>query len=216
MKRLILSLLLIIYSVTAWCQYPHSHIQDLQHVAQVTLPDTPTVRHTKRGLVYSTTYDGVIYTTSASVINTSFGDIIRGTPLDSIYMGAVKGITKSTGGTLIYKKDIVVQGVKGMEFETGAVENGTNFYLFYRIFYFNDKLLMQGMWFRETVQRNDNRINTFFDTFKLTINPADVKQGTGIIVFTAVKYALIIILALAVIIALIVFLARRSHSKTQQ
>ncbi|HEX3386253.1 MAG TPA: hypothetical protein VHS53_13730 [Mucilaginibacter sp.] len=213
MKRLILSLLLITYSIASWCQYPDKHIQDLQQVARVTLPDSPVVRHTKRGLVYTVSYDGLIYTASGAVIKQGLGDIIQSDPLDSIYVSAINGIVRTTNGKLLYKKDITEQGLKGMEFETSSVDSLAKYNLFYRIFYFNDKLVIQGIWCPQDVQRTDDRINTFFNTFKLTIKPGDIRQGTSVIIFSAVKYALIIVLALAVIVALIVFLARRSNSK---
>jgi len=216
MKGLLLSSLLIICSVTAWCQYPHNHIQDLQRVAQVTLPDTPTTRHTKRGVVYTVTYDSLIYTASGASIKQGLGDVIENSPLDSIYLGAIKGIVRSTNGSLIYQRNIVEQGLKGMEFETSSGNSGANYHLFYRIFYFNDELVMQGMWCPANVQRNDSRIKIFFDTFKLKIKPGDIKQGTGVIIFTAVKYALIVVLILAAIVALIVFLTRRSNSRATQ
>jgi hypothetical protein len=216
MKRLLLSSIFIICSVTAWCQYPHSHIQDLQHVAQVTLPDTPIVRHTKRGLVYTVSYDSLVYTASSASIKQGLGEVIDNSPLDSVYKGAIKGIVRSTGGSLVYQRDIIEQGLKGMEFETTSGNSGGNYHLFYRIFYFNDELVMQGMWCPSNVQRNDSRIKTFFDTFKLKIKPGDIKQGTGVIILAAVKYALISVLILAAIVALIVFLARRSNSRTTQ
>jgi len=211
MKRLLLSSILIICSVTAWCQYPHNHIQELQRVAQVTLPDTPIVRHTKRGLVYTVSYDSLIYTASGASIKQGLGDVIDNAPLDSVYKGAIKGIVRSTNGSLIYQRDITDQGLKGMEFETSSGD----YHLFYRMFYFNDELVMQGMWCPSNVQRNDGRIKTFFDTFKLKIKPGDIKQGTGVIIFAAVKYALIAVLVLAAIVALIVFLNRRSKANLQ-
>src|ERR1700752_3793620 len=101
MKRLILSILLITYSAASWCQYPNNHIQDLQQIARVTLPVSPIARPTKRGLVFTVHYEGLVYTASGAVIKQGLGDIIQNQPLDSIYTSAIRGITRTTNGTLV-------------------------------------------------------------------------------------------------------------------
>lgn len=215
MKRLILSLLFAIHSLFAWCQYSHNYIQNIQQIARVTFPDTPKMSTTKSGVIYTLKYNGLVYATSFGVAN-GLGDFVNPRPLDSFYNDGIKGITQDTSAKLIYKKVIVAEGVKGLEFEciTNGINN--NSYLFSREFFFNQRMVVQMIWFPHAVQRNDNRINTFFNTFKLSIKPSEIQQGTSAIIFSAIKYALIVIMVLAVIIALIVFLVRRSNSKITQ
>jgi hypothetical protein len=211
MKRLIFSTLLILSSVAAWCQYPHQYIQDLQHVAQVTLPDSPVVDSLKTNILYRVVNDKVIYVAGCSRTVQSF----RGT-INLVYTDAINDMIDVTNGTIVYKKDITEQGLKGIEIETRAAKSDTNYNLFFRVFYFNDVLITQGMVFPKEVQRTDNRINNFFSTFKLVIKPKDIRQNTSVSTLTVLKYVLIIVLVLAIIVALIVFLVRRSNSKTTQ
>jgi hypothetical protein len=211
MKTLTVSLLLITYSLTSWCQYPRQYIQNLQHVAQVTFPGPPTVDSLTTNLSYRLVNEKVMYIASCSRTKQNFGGTIN-----SVYDGAINDMTDVTHGTIVYKKDITEQGLQGIEVETHSTDSSKDFYLFFRIFYFNDVEITQGMMFPKEVQRSDSRINLYFSTFKLLIKPNYIRQNTSVSALAVLKYALMILLVLAAIIAFIVFLTRRSYSKQKQ
>jgi len=86
--------------------------------------------------------------------------------------------------------------------------------VFYRSFYYNRKLINEGIWFKQETQRNDERLNAFFSTFKFTGKARQSSLWTDkALIIKGVKYASIIILIITLIVGSIIFIVRRSSTK---
>jgi hypothetical protein len=174
MKKLILFFLVLFYSITAFCQ--HSFKQNLKNVATIILPDTPKIEYTKRGTIYIVRKNRVIYISQVAQLNKNLEDFLTEHLADSIYEGFIKGSLKD-GGTLFYKKNIYVNGLHGIEFGYVKRYDSITSYRYHQSFYFNNILIANGFWSRDSLRSDNKEIKAFFSTFKLTIREVDVDQG---------------------------------------
>lgn len=94
-------------------------IQNLDSLCIVTFPDTPKVKSSGINTGYFISnkkerYIAMVQTFDKATIN-DFKD-----QLPSFYEGVIKGVleTSNTKGTLIYKKNIIMDGIQGIDLNT--------------------------------------------------------------------------------------------------
>jgi len=214
MKKILLALLTSILTIAAYGQHQPAYIQNIGGEAILFFPDTPRVSKVDNGLAYEANYDGILYAASTEKVKLGPFDVFYRNFRESFYRGVLIGFAKSIHGKILYKKDIVVDGVSGIEYEGKGTFDTTTYYIVYRSFYIDKKLVSQGMWFKEPVTQNDARMNAFFSTFKFIQKPNHNSVWSDkTLVIKGVKYALIIILLITLIVGSIIFIARRSSAK---
>ena len=215
MKKSILALLTSLLTIAVYGQHKPSYIQDIGGTAILFFPSPPRVSTVDQGLSYEANYNGILYAASSYNVKQGALDFLYTNFEDSFYRGVLIGFAKSIHGKILYKKDIVVGGVKGIEYEGRGILDTTTYYVFYRSFYINKKLISQGIWFTQPVPRNDERLNSFFSTFKYTgkINHSSPWTDKTLII-KGIKYAFIIILIITLIIGSIIFVVKRPAKKS--
>jgi hypothetical protein len=114
MKKTSFTLLIIFCALTAYCQ--HNFVINLKNVATITFPDTPKINKSSQDTVYTTVNNGAIYLAGAMDAQKSLKELLTKHVLDSMYNGVITGTLESSHGKLIYKKNIIVNNLEGMEF----------------------------------------------------------------------------------------------------
>ena len=93
--------------------------------------------------------------------------------ISSFYGGVIKGVigAVNTKGTLIYKKDIIIDGVQGMEFEYLSTLNPkVPDVRFQRCVFFNDKVYNLCHWvFTDSVKETEQNRMQFFNSFHINL-----------------------------------------------
>jgi hypothetical protein len=217
MKKLLLVLLTSFLSIAVHGQHKLNYVQNIGNTAVISFPDTPRVSTLDKGFSYDVNENGILYTASSYTVATGALNFLFKNAEDSFYQGVLIGFIKSIHGKILYKKDIVVDGIKGIEYEGRGTIDSTIYYMFYRSFYTNKKLVSHGVWFRRPVPRNDERINSFFSTFKFTGKADQTSllsgKGPGIKGFV---YAFAIVSIIIIIIGSIAFIFKKSQQKTKK
>jgi hypothetical protein len=214
MKKYILALFISVFTITAYGQRKLNYVQSIANEAIISFPDTPRITTRLTSVAYEVAYYDIIYSASSYGVQQGSVDFLYRNFSNSLYRQSIANFIKTIHGKLIYKKDITVDGVKGIEFECHGTLDTVGYYLFYRSFYYNKKLISEGMWFRQEAQRNDARLNAFFSTFKFTGKAKNSSPWSDkALVIKGVKYAFIIILIIALVVGSIIFIAKRLSTK---
>ena len=200
MKKFLIAFLTVFYSITAFCQ--HGYKQDLNHIATITFPDTPNVGHNQMVTIYGETYNGVVYFVKVTPLHKSSQDMLVNHFNDSVYTGIITGSLNSSKGKLLYKKNIKINSLNGIEFCYMVKVGSVNDYRYHQVFYFNNTLILYGYWTADSLHSNNKDLKAFFGTFKLTIKNDDIRQGNT----KVVSYKAGEIIRMFLIIALIVLL----------
>jgi hypothetical protein len=214
MKKALLCFLVLLYSITAFCQ--HLYKQNLNHVAQITFPDTPKMQHDNAGTFYSVTVDRNIYLAQVAIAKKSLRDLFTSHLNDSIYSGVIEGTLTASKGKLLYKRKITVNGLDGVEFSYRAKIKSLNYYRYHQAFYFNNTLVLYGYWTPDSLQSDNKAIKAFFGTFKVTLPDDEVRQDNVSDIAFRFGYVLGIFLIVSVIVLMgfgIVFIIKKFANK---
>ncbi|MBS1523275.1 MAG: hypothetical protein JST50_19910 [Bacteroidetes bacterium] len=215
MRKTILALLTSILTISAYGQHTLHYLQNIGNDAIIIFPDTPRITQGVTSISYEVDYYDMMYAANSSSVEGGSVDFLYRDFTNSLYRRSIAKFIKTIHGKLIYKKDIIVDGVKGIEFECHGNLDTAGYYIFYRFFYYNKRFITEGIWFKQEAQRNDERLNAFFSTFKF-IRKAEHNNSVWsnkTLVIKGVKYALIIILLITLIVGSIIFIARRLSAK---
>jgi hypothetical protein len=178
MKKSLLTLSLLFYSITVFCQLKYK--QDLKGIAQINFPDTPKVKVLADGVsVYVFNGDGIIYMAQVSPVGRSVKDMLTDSSLDSIYSYFVTGSLKGTKGKLLYKKNASIRKLDGVEFSYKANISGQNLTAYNQAVFLNDTLLNYVILSPDPMKKDDKKVRSFFDSFKLKISADDARQDGG-------------------------------------
>lgn len=215
MRKIILTLLTSILTIAAYCQHQPAYIQNIGGEAILFFPAAPRVSNVDNGLAYEADRDNILYSASVETVKLGPFEVFYKNFRESFYRGVLIGFAKSIHGKILYKKDVVVDEIKGIEYEGKGAFDTTTYYIVYRSFYIDKKLVSYGIWFKEPVTQNDARVNAFFSTFKFIRKTEHNNSvwSNKTLVIKGVKYALIIILLIALIVGSIIFIVRRSSAK---
>ena len=214
MRKAILALFTSFLTISAYGQHTLRYLQNIANNAIIIFPDTPRITKGVTSIGYEVDYNDMIYAASSYGVKEGSIDFFYRNFANSLYQQSIANFLKTIHGKLIYKKDVTVDGVKGVEFECHGNLDTTGYYLFYRFFYYDKKLITEGIWFKREAQRNDERLNAFFSTFKFTGKPRQSSPWADkALIIKGVKYASIIILIIILIVGSIIFIVRRSSTK---
>jgi len=197
MKKLILIVFIQFGIKLVYGQHPFA--QTLDSVATITFPDTPKVKIEAGYHIYAVS-DGLITRLAESgPVQTSLRDMLSKGSLDSTYSGFLKGLLESSHGKLLYKKNITINDLDGMEFGSESFIKEQKYYTYGRVVYFNNTLINYSVFSILPLNKTDKQLTSFFNTFKVTIAKDDLRQsgadelayhaGTfigGLLVFTVI------------------------------
>jgi len=177
MRKATILIAIILSAVNAYSQ--HHFVQKLDSIATIIFPDTPKtkVADINSGFFYSTPnvrYIALVQDFRAQKFS------LTADSLDSFYSGVTDGVSEAsnTKGKLISKKNIVIDGFKGMEFEyeSNLNPNVPN-YRFQRMVLLNGKLYNYSFWtFKDSVKNNTVKKDIFFRSFHIIGNKENIKQ----------------------------------------
>lgn len=132
--------------------------------------------------------------------------------VDSIYSYFITGSLKGTKGKLLYKKKASIRQLDGIEFSYQAEISGQTLIAYNQAVFLNDTLLNYVILSPEPMKKDDKKIRSFFDSFKLKISADDIRQdGSSALAYESgrVLAKIIFVVILLLIGGGIVFLIRK-------
>ncbi|OOQ61889.1 hypothetical protein [Mucilaginibacter pedocola] len=221
MKKVLLALSFLIVTVQSFAQL--SYQQQLSRLAQIQFPDTPSYSTPAQGMsAYTLTHGGIAYVAAISPANSGLKNAISGNSLEALYDDFIEGNLNSTSGKLIYKKEVPIEKLKGLQFSYKGVTPASkeDFYGYQQVVFLNDTLFTYAVVSPKELKPDDKNIREFFTSFKLNAKADEISQDadeqvafkTGQIIgkFTGVA---IVIIVLGGIVFLIVKLSTRKRKK---
>jgi len=214
MKKLFLIVFILFSTSFAYSQ--HLFVQTLDSVATITFPDTPKVQTEATYRIYMTNKAGIAYLAEVSPVQPSLRDMLSKDNLDTTYNGFLKGLLESSHGKLLYKKNITIHDLDGVEFGCESIVKDQKYYTYGRVVFFNNTLINYSVFSILPLNKTDKQLTSFFNTFKVTIAKDDVRQSgadelayhTGIFIGRLLAFTL-----LCAIIGVIVFAAIKISRK---
>ena len=175
MKTITIIILLFVLPIAAYCQQGFK--QDLNHIASITFPDMPKTTVEKNETVFALNDSGIVYLAIAAPVQKGIKDYFTKNSNDSLFQGVIKGSLQSSKGILFYRKNVVMNGLKGLEFGYKAVLDSVKSYRYHQAFYVNNTLIFYGYWSKDSLQADDKGMRSFFNSFKLKVKPVDITQS---------------------------------------
>ena len=176
-KKIIFTYILVLFSSLVYSQ--KGYVQDLNHFATIIFPDTPTVvkypdyqyKMSDSTLKYKISISKNIY-----IVKLLFFKKDLEPPVLDIYNSFIDGVKNDDKRKLFYKKDINLNGLRGIEFCSAADYSQYKYYEYYQFFIFNGKYVTLSYLSLDSLKgKSDSK--AFFNTFKLTIKKNDIKQN---------------------------------------
>ncbi len=177
MKKTIVIILFNFFLLSAYSQ--HIYKLDLNHVASITFPDTPKTKPNSVGIISTLVFDGKLYIAQVTPFHKSFKDLFTTNLNDSVFSGVIKGSLNSSKGKLLYKKNITVNGLDGVEFCYTAKIGDVNYYRYHQTFCFNKTLVLYALWSKDSLRSDSKDLKSFFRTFKLNSNNVGGDDSTA-------------------------------------
>jgi hypothetical protein len=177
MKKKLIIIFLLSLSFSTYGQ--RSYLQNLDSVATITFPNTPSIENTETGKFYSLKIGDVIYIAQSDIAEKNFKDLFTRHLSDSIYDGVIEGTVTALKGKILYRKKISLKGLEGVEYGYKAKIKDSDYYCYQQAFFFNHNFILYGYWSPDSLKTNDKGLRTFFGTFKLTINDDEIRQGNA-------------------------------------
>jgi hypothetical protein len=202
----------LICPIAAHCQHPFK--QNLGEIATITFPDTPKTKKISTEIFYISKYDKATYFGQAAPLPTSLRDLLTNTNLDSVYNSFANAVLIDTKGRIFYKKNITVNALNGVEFGFAFKIKEKTYYDYQNVFYLNDVLINYSYLSSDSLKKDDEKIKSFFGTFKLTIKPDQIRQTnssaiayhagalTGKLLFYGLVIAVITLLGFGIVLIL--------------
>jgi hypothetical protein len=196
--------------------------QDLNRLATIDFPDTP-----KAGITSGIqTYKSAIGSNSYVVLlnNLDNEDSIR-TPkdLDNFYEGVVEGTLETSKSLKIdYKKSILIDGLKGLEFKYSKFINSNDtVFIYQRVLYFNSiTFALMFTTFDDKQKKYQIERDKFFNSFTVIAEKKNIKQFTNTSFATKIGYiagkTFADLLIVGLITLLVIFIAKRSSKKKKR
>lgn len=207
MRRIILFFLLAL-SVSAFAQQPYK--QAIHQTCEVTFPDKPVLKTVEDCDVYSKTIKSAFY---LALVKSSGEEFLKDS-IDVFYKGVVDGNLKTPKGELVYKKDILIDGLKGLEFEFIAQRSsGLPNVRFQQILYVDKQFFTFSFWtYQDSLKINEPKKSLFFNSIHVIADKNHLTQGKdggfGYVIGNYLNYPVGKITAL-VLVSLLIFGATR-------
>jgi hypothetical protein len=166
MNKFLIFLFINIGSVSVYSQQAFKI--NLKDMATVTFPSAPNESKMHTRSDYISTNNGIIYIASAEQIKKDLNDVSSKYTLTRIYNTLISGALAGSKSKLLYKNKYVLNGVEGVEFAYKTESAVSPNYILARAFYLNETIIFIGTSKHDSLQRNNQNVKSFFDSFKLT------------------------------------------------
>ena len=177
MKKVISILLISFFSLPAFCQLTYT--QNLNNIAQIKLPGQPVIKNLPMGItLYYYITDSEIYFAQVAEYKKSLSELFTDDVNKKIYADYIIGNVHSSKGKLLYKKDILINGLNGVQYVYNSTLPKKKFVSYSRLVYLNNTLLNFSVLTRDTLTRDDEKIGQYFKSLKITI-PRDSIYSTN-------------------------------------
>lgn len=154
-----------------------SFIQSLNNIGTITLPNTPQIKIRKKDTIYFTSFNGYTYILQvASLQNKSLVIFGNNTNLEKLYNSITAGTLHGANAQLIYKKNIQIHNLIGVEFGYKSEKKAGAYYGYNQVFYLNNTLINYSLHSIDSLSTDNYNLKTFFNSFKLVLNDKNVKQ----------------------------------------
>jgi len=216
MRKIIITLVFFLNFSISYCQ--HYFKQNLGNIATVTFPDTPKTKNIQSVNLFYCNYNNLFYIAQASALDSGLKDLSKDDSNDTLYNSFIQSELKSTNGKLFYKRAIKINALSGIEYGFSIISNGQAYYNYNNLFYINDKLVSYSIRSQDSLKKDDKKITTFFDTFKLTIPNKEVRRSGGQEIGYKLGRVVAVLLMIGIICAiggLIVYIIMRITNKKQ-
>jgi hypothetical protein len=212
MKKISTFFLVFFFTAKAFGQL--NYTQDLKHIAHIQFPAKPdTVEDVPLQMVmYHYSAEHEIYSAQALPTEKTFKDLFTKDVNNKFYKRFIKGVLKGSKGELVYKRNILVDSLEGMEYLYKFDRFGEKCYSYNQVVFFNKMLMNFSISSLDSLKRDDKKLKAYFNSFKITVPDNDIvsKNDTEIVVILAKYTAYVIMIAIPVLLGLgIVFVIRR-------
>lgn len=167
MRKTIVTFFIILCAAATYGQ--HSFRQKLDSLTFITFPDTVKTSTSEAGVMYKATKGNNIYVVILNdAVKKDPSMIIDSTNLNDLYNGIVEGtINSSKSIKSIYKKDILIGKLKGIELKYSNSGNPNKpFIVYQRVVYSNAIIFMYSFVTLDEAQKNNKHdMDEFFNSF---------------------------------------------------
>jgi len=168
MKKLFVTFLILSFGVNAFCQliYP----LNINDMAQIKFAGTA-VEMSLPGKIVVYAYQGIqqSYIVNAAHLKMPIVDVSVSATRDNFYNHQITLEVGAVKGTLLYKKNIQIDGINGVEYSYSFVKQNVKIYNYNRFVFFNEIGIDYYIMSREPLKQNDKILNDYFNSFRITI-----------------------------------------------
>lgn len=175
MKKLFITCLLLTCVLKGFCQL--NYTLNINDMAQIKFPDSPLKNYTPGKMVIYA-YQGVqqsYVVQAAHLKKPAIGNSASDTR-DNFFDSQIKLEIDALKGSLLYKKNIQIDGINGVEYSYSFVTQNVRIYNYNRFVFLNEVGIDYYIMSREPLKQNDKILNDYFNSFKITIAKKDIKS----------------------------------------
>lgn len=204
MKKILVILLLLNTGIA----FSQSGVKvKLENLAEVTFPAAPVTKTVENQEVSFLKDSTAYYLTISKDMSKLPGFSLQKDSLNEFYTGIIEGTIKTSGGKLIYKKDILIDGFKAIEFKYTIINPNLPALSFQRTVFLNGKIIScTFMTSEENLKTNEPKRDAFFKSITVTADKSITKQYTDNNSAFKAGYSIGYILGLVIGIGIIVLI----------
>ncbi|MDB5157047.1 MAG: hypothetical protein JWR50_1754 [Mucilaginibacter sp.] len=210
MKKKIVSVLLIcLFSLPAFCQLTYT--QNLKKIAQIKFPGQPVVKELPDGItMYYLKVNSEIYFAQIAVYKKSLSQLFTNNVNQKIYDDYINGNVKTAKGKLLYKKNISIANLDGVEYVYTSTLPKRELYSYSRLVFLNDTLLNFSLLSRDPLLNTDPKFNDYFKSLKITVPVNKIVSSNIDELANRFGYIGVILLILILLVVGYIFIIKRS------
>jgi len=202
MRKALLTFIILSLTAKSFCQLNYTlKINDL---AQINFPDTPLIKQMPGNVtVYG--YQGIeeSYIFQISSFRRTDNDLFRKDANNKFYTEQINEVLDHLKAKPIYRKNILINGIDGAEYAYSFNAGEVKLFSYNQIVFFNDTILDYYVLSRDSLQENNDKIQSYFSSFKITEakkNLITTNQDRSIRIFEILIWiAVIILLGLGIV-----------------
>ncbi|MES2375246.1 MAG: hypothetical protein V4553_01640 [Bacteroidota bacterium] len=202
MKKNLLIFFLFFIAHDALCQLTYT--QQLQSLAEIKFPDTPVIKKMPGNItVYGFQAIDQSYVVQIFPTKKPINELYSTASVNKLYDENIKLVLDTLKGTLLYKRNILINSIEGIEYSYTFKVGDIKLYSYNREIFLNDVVFDYSVISREDLMKNDKKVDEYFNSFKITIpyknivslNHEKVSRGVGVIIF----FVVVIIIGLGIV-----------------
>ena len=206
MKKIVVFLLISFFSLPAFCQLTYT--KNLKNIAQIKFPGEPVTKDLPMGItMYYYKTDSEIYFAQIARYRKSLAELFTTDVNKKIYNDYIEGNISSSKGKLLYKKNVLIDGLQGIAYVYLSTLPKKKFVSYSRLVFLNDTLLNFSLLTRDTISRDDKKIDEYFKSLNITVpkgnivstNSAAIARRLGSIIGILMVIAIPLLLGLGIV-----------------